>query len=178
MRHITRVIAVCLLLLATAWAIALPGSGSAQDEASMADHPLVGTWILTDDDAPDDPPFLAIFSSDGTYQQIDYDGSAGFGVWEATGPTTANMSFMAQEQNDDGSFGGAVTIRASIEVAADGMSLTADFTLQFVSGDFDSGELGPGSVTGTKMMVEPMGTPVASFDEFDEEGTPEASPAG
>jgi hypothetical protein len=142
----------------------------------MADHPLVGTWILTAASFPDDPPFLAIFSSDGTYQQVEYDGSVGFGVWEATGPTTANMSFMAQDQNDDGSFGGVATIRVSITVAEDGMTVTADFTVQFVGGDFDSGELGPGSVTGTRMMVEPMGTPAGPLDVGDE-GTPEATPA-
>jgi len=41
-----------------------------------------------------------------------------------------------------------------------------------------AGEYGPGSVTGTRIVVEPMGTPAGSFDDLFgqfEEGTEPAS---
>ena len=84
MRRIIRVLAACSLIVATAWAVAVPGAASAQDEMSMADHPLVGTWTLqeTTDGAT---PFFAIFSPDGAYQQVE-DGHAAFGVWEPPDP--------------------------------------------------------------------------------------------
>jgi hypothetical protein len=68
-------------------------------------------------------------------------------------------------------------IRASIEVAPDGQSLTATYTLEFIDPDgTSSGEIGPGMAEGTKLAVEPMGTPVASFEEAFE--APAATPEG
>jgi hypothetical protein len=91
----------------------------------------------------------------------------------ATGATSAGLTVTEQNPPDEG--GGTITIRATIEVAPDGQSLTADFTVE-VSGieGMPTGEYGPGSVTGTRVVVEPMGTPVGSLDELFggfEEGT-------
>ena len=59
-------------------------------------------------------------------------------------------------------------------MAADGQSYTGSHTLEFVGGEgMPAGELGPGSATGTRIAVEPMGTPAASLAEAF--GAPEAA---
>jgi hypothetical protein len=173
MRRPIGIVTIVALILAAALATGHAAFGAAQDEPALAGHPVVGTWILTDTDDPEGVPFLAVFTSDGVYQQVSYDGFFGYGVWEATGPASAALTFMAQVPDDAGEFGGSVTVRAALDVADDGQSLTASYTVEFVAPDGSSeGEQGPGEVTGTKMTVQPMGTPVAPF-EFDE-----ATPTG
>jgi hypothetical protein len=150
----------------------------AQD-TEMAEHPLVGTWLLdTDADDPTNAPTLGIFTADGIYAQVEADGAVGMGSWHATGPNMAEMTFHGLFGAEEGEFFGMATIRSAIEVASDGQSLTATFTLEFTDPDgTSSGEYGPGNVTGTKVVVEPMGTPVGPLETlFEEEGTPEASP--
>lgn len=171
---------VTLVVVLVAWAaIARGTTTSAQDDADLADHPLVGAWMIdTDGTDPENTPSLAVFSSDGLYVQHDYDGSAAVGSWEATGDDSAAMTAHQQFPGDDGEFGGTAVIRAEIEVAEDGETLTATYTAEFLNPDgTTSGELGPGEAEGTRIGVEPMGSPVASFEEaFAEEGaaaTPE-----
>jgi hypothetical protein len=121
-------------------------------------HPVVGTWVLTLVGQPEDEaPFSAVFLSDGAYLQGDV-GSVGVGVWEATGPDTAALTFT--EMGEDGSS----TIRGSITV--DGDTLSADFTIEVHGEGAPGGEYGPGQVTGTRVFVEPMGTPVGSLEEL------------
>jgi hypothetical protein len=149
----------------------------AQD-AEMAGHPLVGTWLLdTDADDPTNPPSLASIGADGIYTEVDADGSVGMGSWQSTGPNTAELTFHGLGA-EEGEFFGMITVRAEIEVAADGQSLTATYTLELTGPDgTGTGQYGPGNVTGTKVVVEPMGTPLGPFEAlFEEEGTPEATP--
>ena len=134
---------------------------------------MVGTWVLTDDSNPEGPStIVGAFSSDGTFVQVE-EGDVGVGVWEPTGPTSAALTFTGQNPPDEG--GGNFTIRATFEVAPDGQSLTADYTLEGSGMEgVPPGEYGPGQVTGTRVVVEPMGTPVGSLDELFgsfEEGT-------
>ena len=90
------------------------------------------------------------------------------------------MTFLIQFPDDEGNFGGSATIRASIEVDPDGQRFTAAYTLENTGEGFPAGEYGPGAVTATRMQVEPMGTPVGTFEDlfsqFEDEGAPEASP--
>ena len=44
---------------------------------------------------PNDPPSLVAFHADGTYQEADADGTVGIGSWEATGPSSLNLTFDA-----------------------------------------------------------------------------------
>jgi hypothetical protein len=165
MRRPISIVTIAALILAAALATGHAAFGAAQDDASMSGHPVVGTWTLTDVDDPEGVPFLAVFTSDGVYHQVSYDGFVGYGVWESTGPASGALTFMGQVPDDAGDFGGSVTVRVVFDVADDGQSLTASYTIEFVAPDGSSeGEQGPGEVTGTKMMVEPMGTPVAPVE--------------
>jgi hypothetical protein len=143
------------------------GSTATTEPSSAATegHPVLGTWTLTDSSDPANPStFVASFSGVGNYVQVQ-DGDVGLGVWEATGPTSAALTFTEQDPPEEG--GGSFTIRATIEVAPDGQSLSAEFTIE-VSGveGVPTGEYGPGSVTGTRVVVEPMGTPVGSLEDL------------
>ena len=149
--------------------------------AATAGHPLVGAWLLDTDTAePSNPPTLATFSSDGVYTQIEPDTFPGVGAWRATGAQSAEMNFHQLIPVEQG--GGISTIRAAIEVGADGQSVTAMYTLELVDADgVATGQYGPGQVSGTRIAVEPMGEPLGTFDDFYgqfEEGgaPPEASP--
>jgi hypothetical protein len=141
------------------------GASETTDAAapSAAPHPLVGAWIIVDASGPEGDTFLASFSSDGVYQQSDPEGD-GYGAWEPTGPTSAALTLVFLETEEQG--GGMTTIRATIEVGADGQTLTADFTIESSGEGAPPGEFGPGSVTGTRIAVEPMGTPVGSLEDL------------
>jgi hypothetical protein len=130
---------------------------------STAPHPLVGAWLLVDASDPESAPFPASFSSDGIYHDSDSDG-AGLGAWESTGPTSAALTMMIVAPEEEG--GGMVTIRATIEVGADGQTLTGDYTIEVSGEGAPPGEFGPGSVTGTRIVVEPMGTPVGPLEDL------------
>ena len=49
-------------------------------------------------------------------------------------------------------------------MSEDGQSWTAEFTIELTGEGAPPGEYGPGSVTGTRINVEPMGTPVAPVE--------------
>lgn len=161
------------------------GGGSialAQDTTAtdFTGHPLVGTWMLdTDLEDEENLPSLVIFAADGSYLEIDADGQ-GVGAWEPTGDTTATLTIWFSDEE------GLGTIRASVEVSADGQTVAATYTLEIfdpVTGE-GSGQIGPAAAEGTRIAVEAPGTPVMSFEEFFgqfefEEGsgaTPEATP--
>lgn len=156
--------------------------GVAQDATPMAldEHPLVGAWILdTDTENPDEPLTLATFFSDGVYVEHTVDGASGVGSWEATGPTTANMTFIAQFLPDEEE--GAVvwvTVRAEIEVMDDGQRLSATYSVEFSSADTREDQIGPLSAEGERIAVEPIGSDLVSPEEaFGEEGGSEDAAA-
>ena len=152
---------------------ALAGSTAVQATLPPTEAPpIVGAWILAFDDFPDEPPDLVAFHSDGTFQQASADGTNGIGSWEATGPNSINLTFVEVDEE------GLAMVRAAGEVSENGQSFTAEFTIGFIGEGAPSGEYGPGHVTGTRINVEPMGTPVGSLDDLFaqfEEGT---APAG
>jgi hypothetical protein len=156
-------------------------SVQAQSSTSMAGHPLVGSWNAnTDVSNPSNPPSLFIFTSDGIYTEVDADGTTAIGSWQATGPNTANLTALEHQTDDNGKFVGTLIIRASITVSADGQSFTAPYTLELtppLAGGTSTGQAGPGMASGTKIAVEPMGTPVMTIQEFENGGPSQATPA-
>ena len=161
MRRVSSPTAVlaCIVLLTAM----LAGATVAQDSspAATGGHPVVGSWLVdTDADDPANPPSSITFHADGTYIEVDVDG-VGVGVWEPTGDRSAAGTFV-YHQTDEGGAVSSATIRATIEVAPDGQSFSASYTLDLVGPDGTAtGELGPGTATGTRRTVDPMGTPVA-----------------
>ena len=157
----------------------LVGGGTlvAAQDTDFSGHPLVGTWMLdTEPENPDAFPSQVIFSAEGGYVDVDAEGVVVIGGWEPTGDTTANLTITSSDPDV-----GVATIRASIEVAPDGQSFTATYTFEILdpaTGEW-SGEIGPGTAEGTRMVVEGPGTPSMSFEDFFAtfEGTPEATPA-
>lgn len=137
---------------------------------AMAGNPFVGAWDAdTDTSDPSNPPSLIVFNRDGTYLQVDPGGS-GVGVWEATGPRSVALTILFHNQDENGNVG-TVKVRASGEVDASGDTFTATYTVEFTGPDgTSSGEMGPGTATGTRIAVEPMGSPVGPL--IGPEGTP------
>ncbi len=152
------------------------GGALAAQDTDFTDNPFVGSWIVdSDPENPQNPPELTVLTPSGSVIDTSADGTTGVGMWEPTGDTTANVTFTVVF--DDGT---QVMIRAAVELAPDGQSFTGNYTNEFFdpSGE-GSGEIGPGTVEGTRMVVEGPGTPIASFEDFfgSFEGTPEATPA-
>jgi hypothetical protein len=151
-------------LLVAGGAVASSSVAGATTAPPDAVHPVVGAWQLTVDEFPGDPPSLVAFHADGTYQEADSDGTVGIGSWEATGPSSVNLTFMAYVPDDESA--PMQTIRATGEVSADGQTFTAQFTIEFTGAGAPSGEFGPGHATATRIAVEPMGTPAGSLDDL------------
>ena len=149
-------------------------------DAAMAVHPIIGTWDLTVVEDPESP-FVATFAADGNFVQVE-EGEVSLGVWEPMGPTTAALTITQPIPPEEisGVEGASFIIRATFEVATDGQSLTADFTIEPAGMEWipTGTEYGPGHLTGTRVVVQPMGTPDASLEELfsDEEGTETAAP--
>jgi hypothetical protein len=180
MRRISFLVLITLVSLIAIGALGRTASSSAYDEATpgaMAKHPFVGTWQLdTDIDDPENAPELVIVSTDGSYLEFDAEGGIGAGTWESTGDRTANLTIWLLNSDEEGGFGGIAIVRAEGEVAEDGQSWTATYTLEFVAPDgTTTGEYGPAAAAAMRLSVEPMGSPVGSltdlFGQF--EGTPE-----
>jgi hypothetical protein len=146
---------------------------------STQDHPLVGNWAI-DAEGQGTPTDVVAFHADGTATDVETDGTVELGGWEATGPTTATLTLWGSDTDENGQLLGTAVIRVSLEVSADGNSLTGQYTIEFTdSAGTNSGEAGPAPVTGTRLLVEAPGTPVMSMEELfgSFEGTPEATPA-
>lgn len=145
---------------------------------SMAGNPLVGSWNAnTDASNPNNPPSLFIFTADGIYAEVDADGTTAMGAWEATGANTANLTAYSHQTDEHGNFAGTLIIRASVTVSADGQSFTAPYTLEWMAPDGTmSGQAGPGTASGTKVAVEPMGTPTMTLQQLFQYANPSASP--
>jgi hypothetical protein len=122
---------------------------------STAPHPLVGAWLV-DDTPAGGALYVASFQSDGVYQQVASE-SGGIGVWEATGPNSGAVTALIPFS--DGQGGGVVKCRATFEVSSDGQSVTIDYYCEsFRHGAPTGDHSGPGTQTGTRINVEPMGT--------------------
>lgn len=154
------------------------GRSAVAEETEFANHPANGSWMVASDpgDAEYSPRLITLSADSSAFFVSGY-ATTGVGTWEPAGDTSANLTFTVV-----GDGPGSIVIRASIDVAPDGQSFTGTFTNEFVfdpAGGGTSGEIGPGSIEGTRFAAEAPGKPVASFEEFfaAPSATPEATPA-
>lgn len=177
-RTISAILASGALLLA----MSLAAPVAAQDQP-MADHPIVGAWLLHP--FPNDPTqvSLMVFESSGTLVTTDSQGTTGLGAWTATDSSSVDLTFEEAAIGPDGSYQGVVTIRASGEVSEDGQSFSGTWTIELPAAmatalGAPAGELGPGDVTGERLGVQPMGQTVGPMPAPPQAApSPEASPA-
>jgi hypothetical protein len=175
----TFVLAAVIALVGT-FAIGMSHRAISAQDTATENHPLVGVWLLdAEPEVEGNALESVIFTDDGTFINVEVNGTTLLGAWEATGATTADLLFVSYDIDEEGGNAGQVTIRSSFEVSADGNSLTGQYTIEFVGPDGTStGEAGPAMLTATRLEVEAQGTPVMTIDELfgSFAGTPEASP--
>ena len=127
--RMTLVALVITLLLAATGFHGVPAAGS---EESLADHPLVGTWVVDpEDNDPTNPPSFTSYMADGTMVNIGSDG-ASVGSWDATGPRTATMTFTGLVLGQPGAY---FIIRGNLEVDESGTTFTGDHSFTMLSAD-------------------------------------------
>jgi hypothetical protein len=151
-------------LLTASLAFVASRLGVSAQEASpiaMAGHPMVGTWIVDRVvDIPNDPPTTNVLTADGGLA----DSTAGAdGVWEATGPNTANYTLIVI----DARAGTYTMIRGSLEVDATGDTATASYSRTVVAaGGTVVDQQAEATAQYIRLRVEPqdaVGTPLANF---------------
>jgi hypothetical protein len=171
-----------ITLMATlAIVMAVTGAGVQAQDENAGDHPILGAWIV--DSTPgtgEDEPELITFHAEGSLRSVGPEGAA-VGSWEPTGERSADVTAVSSVTDPTtGAFVGLLRFRGSVEVSEDGQSLTGTFTLEppaaFAAAmGMPEGEFGPVEVTGERIVVEPMGEPIAPLPSF-QPMTPEASP--
>jgi hypothetical protein len=166
-------VSMALLLLTALMPVASAKEPGRQDRGARAS--LVGTWVIdTNVDDPSNPPDLLVASADGTLQETSCCDAPGAGQWRPTGHGTADATILFPAGDENG-FIGFNTVRAAVELAADGQSFTATYTVDLPNRDgTSSGQLGPLTASATRVAVEAMGQPVGPVPQ---PPTPEASAA-
>lgn len=170
-----RSIVAALLTLSLAVAmVTMFGAGSqssavAQDDAAARSllHPIVGSWLLSVDARdPESPPVLAVYHADGTYTDSAVDRSGGVGVWEAIDDTSVANHIVFHSED-----GSTTHIRSVATVDESGNAYTSEHTREVIGADgTSSGEMGPGTATGERIMIEERGESAGAMMEA--EATP------
>ena len=146
-----------------ALALAATHPAVAQDATpdAAAAHPLVGAWLVAVPADPSRTVALNTYGADGNVQVTIDTGNASHGTWEATGPHTAALTVVGFAPDPNGGPTGLVTLRGSVEVDETGQNFRGEgdeaVTLP------DGTVLGPfpDAVIGTRITVQPAGTPDA-----------------
>ena len=153
------------------------GSASAQDATAdaLANHPIVGVWMVTTPTGLG----LAAFAADGIHiggvptaqagpQGVTFTGAQA-GTWEPTGPRGIHFTGVQLHSDADGTFTGTVTIDGYPEVSEDGQTLFDDETRSVITTRDAAGAvlqvtpaLGAPPVTGVRMGVGIPGFPAAT----------------
>jgi hypothetical protein len=148
----------------------------------MAAHPIVGSWrvSLTVDGAMDQESALDTFTADGTvlasvkpvspappgapFGQIF--ASLMHGSWTVVGPNQVALTLVRLQTDENGNYLGTVTVPAVLDMNSDGQRLSGPFTYAVADPAGKVVASGTGTAEGTRIAVEPLGTPAA--------GTPSA----
>ena len=153
-----------------------PGRAAAQDARSeMAKHPIVGSWrvSLAGAGAMDQEGALNTFTADGTvlasvkpvspappgasFGQIF--ASLMHGNWTVVGPNQVALTIVRLQTDESGNYLGTVTVPAVLDVSSDGQGLSGPFTYDVADPAGNVVASGTGTAEGTRLEVQPMGTP-------------------
>ena len=128
-------------------ALAAPARAQEASPEAMADHPLVGTWVIQFED-PSTAPAVAMWGADGSFVDA---GSGHTGVWEMTGPRTALHTWVhvfAERSN-------YVVVSGTITVDDDGNSWTQPYSNMVVGADGTVLHTGTATVHGKRLLPVP-----------------------
>jgi hypothetical protein len=67
---------------------------STLQDGNVADHPIVGAWIVVNTERPRQPIGFALFHSDGTIVFTDANGVSSYGAWEAVDETSVDFNIL------------------------------------------------------------------------------------
>lgn len=183
MRRISVPLSVAVVLLLGLAAVVQGGSIRAQESTPVSNpHPVVGSWWvnLAVTGAMDQEAALDTFAADGTLiasvkpvSPAPPDApfaliftSLMHGSWTAVTPNQVAMTVIRLQTDEGGNYLGTVTVRAVLDVNSDGQRLSGPFTYEVADPAGNVAASGTGTAEGTRLEVEPMGTPTA--------GTPSA----
>ena len=158
-----------------------PGRAAAQDArcemCEMAKHPIVGSWrvSLAVTGAMDQEGALNTFSADGTvlasvkpvspappgasFGQVF--ASLMHGNWTVVGPNQVALTIVRLQTDESGNYLGTVSSTGVAEVSSDGQGLSGSFTYDVADPAGNVVASGTGTLEGTRLEVQPMGTPPA-----------------
>src|SRR5829696_9863128 len=146
-------LSVVMLAAIALLGIALGGRFAAAQDADDADHPATGSWIVESDPGDTEySPRLMLLSADGSAQFVSGRTTTGIGAWEPAGDASAVVTITLVTDGP-----AYIVFRAFIDVAPDGQSFTGSFTNEFVFdpvGEGTSGEIGPGTLAGNRLVAE------------------------
>lgn len=131
-------------------------------------HGLVGSWRVTAAYPPGPIVSLGTFGADGTavvapppvFPPMDPSGSAiftsgGHGAWEAIGPETTVLTFVALAADAQGNPRSTVTVRAKLMLGADGQTFRGEGARTFADPAGNIMRTEPAVVHGTRIVAEP-----------------------
>jgi hypothetical protein len=160
-----------------------------QESASLADHPLTGTWLAMVPVTPGAPlvPIPSIYTADGQIvtawpvtqagaQSVAFASSV-VGTWERTGERTAHFTGVQVLSDANGAFTGTVTIDGHPAVSEDGQTFTDDWsetklTVRDPTGNIVMVVGGDGSFPPVTAIRMGVGSP--GFPDENASATPEA----
>jgi hypothetical protein len=169
----TITLVVALLVVTTAGT-----AGQSRERIGGIGHPLVGTWVVDIDTAStDDPAALLTINADGTLRLTSCCDAPGAGAWRPTTRRTADATVLLPFFDEEGFIGFSVA-RADVVLSIDGLTFTATYTQEIPDREGGTtGQLGPATAGGSRLIVEAIGEPVAPLPTAVPEASPSASPS-
>lgn len=173
-RSLSLAVAIFSLAVVSLLSLAPGRTGAQTGTPETVSQGFVGAWHLTTETPFGASQSLITLMADGTVIFTDrpvLPGDAGFpntfistghGVWEQTGPTMAAATFVFFVTDGDGNFLAIVTDSIEVSLAADGASWSGPFSSTTTDPAGNVLYEGGGSVTSTRITVQPLAAPAAT----------------
>ena len=169
--------ALTIVLVGLAAPLMWTAARAQDDSAISSDHPLIGTWRVTNTEDGESFPLISTWSSDGTLigaeppvlalgPDFTVFNTPTLGTWEATDDSSGAFTVELLASDAQGNFFGTLTVSGVWQASEDGQSVTGEYAY---SGSDPTGTVvafGQGTLEGTRLSVVPM----------DELATPAATP--